>query len=133
MPTEIKVTVTEKFETEAQLGVFVKKVAVDIQAKIIDLMRAPKTGVIFHTKAGRTRQRSAPGEAPAIQTGALVNSIAQGLTFPTTTTALLSSPLEYAEFLEEGTSRMAARPYAGPAIKSVTDLLNGAGVLDAVG
>lgn len=130
MPAEIKVTVTRDFETEKQLSQFVRKVAVDIQAKIIDLMRAPKHGVVFKTKAGRTRQRSAPGEAPAIQTGALVNSIAQGLSFPSATTAILSSPLEYAEFLEEGTDRMEARPYARPAIKSVLDQFQGRGVLD---
>lgn len=64
---QITVKVTENFETEQQLSAFVRKVATDIQAKIIDLMRAPKTGVIFKTKAGRTRRRSAPGEAPAIQ------------------------------------------------------------------
>jgi hypothetical protein len=129
---EVKVIIKRPFETVEQLSQVVQKIATDIQSKIVDLMRAPKTGRVYKTKAGRTRQRSAPGEAPAIDTGALVNSISQGLTFPTPTTALLSAPMEYAEFLEEGTDRMAARPYAGPAIKSVTEQLRGAGVLDII-
>ena len=127
---EVKITIKRPFETVEQLSAIVRKLGYDIQAKILDLMRAPKSGKVYKTKAGRTRQRSAPGEAPGIDTGALSNSISQGLTFPTPTTALLSVPMEYAEFLEEGTDRMAARPYAGPAIKSVTDQLKGVGVLD---
>lgn len=131
MPNEIKitVTVTDPAEAEKQLSPIVRKIATDIQAEIIRLMQLPKSGVTFKTRGGRSRQRSAPGEAPAIQTGNLVNSVAQGLTFPTPTTAELSIPPEYAQFLEEGTGRMRPRPFAAPAIKTVTDQLEGSGII----
>ena len=51
----------------------VKDVATEAQRMI---QQGPKTGIIrVVTKAGKTHQASAPGEAPAWDTGTLANSI----------------------------------------------------------
>lgn len=84
---------------------------IDREAKIL-IDRGPKTGRMY----GK-HQASAPGEAPATDTGRLVKSITwqtlrQGLA------ADVGSPLPYAVFLEEGTSKMAARPWLRPAFEA---------------
>lgn len=60
---------------------------------------------------------SAPGEPPAVDTGTLANSIEgkphiRGRTWHIT-------GVEYGEFLEFGTPRMAARPFIYPAVHAV--------------
>lgn len=56
---------------------------------------------------------SAPGESPANRTGALRQSFARRVisTTPDTVEAALESGLKYAKLLEDGTKRMAPRPY----------------------
>ena len=62
-------------------------------------------------------QASAPGEAPATDTGRLMGSIYFDREGPLTAT--VGSKLAYAEWLEYGTSRMAPRPYFRPAVEAV--------------
>ena len=57
---------------------------------------------------------SAPGEAPATDTGELVNSIAYVM--DDKFSARVYSPLKYAEYLELGTRKIAPRPSWVPAI-----------------
>jgi HK97 gp10 family phage protein len=59
---------------------------------------------------------SAPGETPAVDTGVLVNSIETQLASSSATDAWaeVGTGVEYAEFLEFGTSKMAARPFMRP-------------------
>jgi len=67
----------------------------------------PKTGAIY-TRGSISHQASAPGEAPATDTGTLVNSI-----FFEQTNKLqvkIGSRLDYAYYLEYGTMMMKARP-----------------------
>ncbi len=56
---------------------------------------------------------SAPGEAPAVDTGALMGSIQHEMTGPTE--GIVFSNLVPAVILEFGGSRMAARPFMTPA------------------
>ena len=60
---------------------------------------------------------SAPGETPAVDTGVLVNSINTQLVSSSDTEAIaeVGTGVEYAEFLEFGTSKMEARPFMRPA------------------
>ena len=72
-------------------------------------------------KSGRMygeHQASAPGEPPAIDTGALVNSIISELqeTTATSATAAAGTNMDYGAALEYGTPRVAARPFMRPAI-----------------
>jgi HK97 gp10 family phage protein len=73
------------------------------------------TGRVY-TRGGRKHQASAPGETPAVDYGILVNSIATELASSSKADAWaqVGTGVEYAEFLEFGTSKMAARPFMRP-------------------
>lgn len=91
-----------------------------IQATILEIetdikaeMAEPKHGAIYPRMQTGEHQASAPGEAPAVDYGVLINSIQTqmvrddlGLVFTNT---------EYAAPLEYGTVRMAPRPFMTPA------------------
>jgi hypothetical protein len=73
------------------------------------------TGRVFPTEDRVPHQASAPGEAPATDTGKLVSSIvsdAKGLT------GFVQARSAYAVHLEYGTRRMAARPFMVPAFEA---------------
>lgn len=89
----------------------------DLKAEIARLMRLPKTGRRYQKPNGRFYQASAPGEAPAVRTGALLRSVKEA--FPKWSTGELSIDANYAGFLERGTARMRARPFVRPALRTV--------------
>jgi hypothetical protein len=100
-----------------------------IKERMRFLFRQPKSG-----KVARRRipphdffTRSAPGQAPAIDTGVLDRSI-DGYQFKPTEAVLVVNT-RYAEYLEYGTARMAARPFAIPATDYAIDQFNARGVL----
>lgn len=68
----------------------------------------------------KLHQASAPGEAPAGETGNLANSIQAQRTGPLS--AEVSVSAEYA-FIELGTSKIAARPYLAPALDAASPAL----------
>lgn len=73
-----------------------------------------QTGRIFPTEDRVPHQASAPGEAPATDSGKLVGSIvadAKGLE------AFIEARSQYAVHLEYGTRGMAARPFLRPAVE----------------
>lgn len=80
--------------------------------------------IVGGSKSGRaykrgsvTRVASAPGQAPANQTGALAGSIsARTETQGTIVFGIASASTEYAAMLEFGTQKIAARPYMQPAL-----------------
>lgn len=78
------------------------------------ILDTPKTGRIYRRR-GVEHQASAPGEAPANDTGRLVNSIRTTYDLPTLVGRIVASTA-YAAFLEYGTSRMEPRPYMRPAL-----------------
>ena len=78
-------------------------------------MMGPKHGKVYQ-KAGRVHQASAPGEAPAIDLGNLLNSLAVEIV--SDLTARVTVGAEYGSPLEFGTvdGKIAPRPYLRPAV-----------------
>lgn len=70
-----------------------------------------------------THTAAAEGSAPNTDTGKLVNSIAVEVN-KSGLYALVGSNLDYAGFLEMGTSKMGARPWLEPALRKNRDNLN---------
>jgi len=87
---------------------------------INSIARGVKTGpIVTKYNPSRTHQASAAGEAPASDTGRLVNSISQdvvreGRNF----VGRVIASTDYAIHLEFGTSKMAARPFLQPALRT---------------
>lgn len=93
-----------------ETGEIVEETVLDIETNIKVGMASSHNGEWYGS-----HQASAPGEMPAIDTGALAASIqtdVQG------TKGTVYTNQEYAEFLEYGTSNMEARPYMTPAAES---------------
>jgi phage gpG-like protein len=102
---------TEGMKREASK--VVKSTALEIGRECRESMQEPKTGRIYYRGGGIEHQASAPGEAPAIDYGMLVNSIQTEM--QSELTAVTFTNMEYAEVLELGGTRRAARPFMGPA------------------
>lgn len=83
------------------------------------IMDGQKTGRIYRRR-GVEHQASAPGEAPASDTGRLVQS-AHTEYEPADLSGEAIWSRDYAEELEFGTSKMAPRPYARPALANKKD------------
>ncbi len=79
-------------------------------------MAEPKTGRLY-TRGKVTHQASAPGESPAMDIGHLANSMR--VRRAGRLVRVIEIGAEYAAPLEFGTSRMAARPFLGPALEAV--------------
>lgn len=97
----------------------VEKVAYDARDLSLQSMSEPKSGRMYRVSAtGKLHQASAPGEPPAIDTGTLANShwVEVPVSEPT---AYIHVSTEYAEVLEFGGAKMAARPYLRPALEKV--------------
>ena len=92
----------------------IRKAAFDIEAHAKASMSGPKSGVVYGN-----HQASAPGEAPAIDTGNLINSLQIEETGDLEMTVSVNA--EYAEALEFGTSKMAPRPFMEPATEAVRE------------
>lgn len=72
-----------------------------------------KTGRLYKRyNPTRTHRASAPGEAPASDTGNLVSNI---MVEDNKDSVEVQSKAEYSKFLEYGTSKMEARPFLFPA------------------
>lgn len=104
----------------ASLAPYARKVIIktieDIENISKDSMQGPKSGREYPSKGRKMHQASAPGEAPAIDTGNLVNSIQSKMIGATT--GIVFTNTEYAPPLEYGSSKMAARPFFLPAAKA---------------
>lgn len=104
-------------ELSAELRSRAKDVVVkatrDAEAAVKQSMNEPKTGLMYGG-----HQASAPGEAPAIDTGNLVNSIQ--VEFQNNyETGIVYTNAEYAEALEYGGAHVAARPFMEPAAQKI--------------
>ena len=88
---------------EKGLSRAVRKAGAYIEGQLKTSMAEPKSGRMYGQ-----HQASAPGESPAVMTGNLTGSIAT--IFPSTLEAKIGTNVEYATYLETGTSRMAQRP-----------------------
>lgn len=88
------------------------------------IINPPKTGKIYPSR-GRKRARhqaSAPGEYPAADTGRLHQSITATVADrPESLTIQVSANVEYASYLEHGTSKMEPRPFLSRAYAESID------------
>ena len=105
-------------EAEAGIATAITATALEINTEIKKMIqRGPKTGVVYRRGGGQNlsseHQASAPGEAPATDTGALVSSVYFEQT--NKLTATIGSRLAYAYYLEFGTRYIAPRPAWVPA------------------
>ena len=79
------------------------------------IQSGPKSGKVYQRyNPTRTHKASAPGEAPASDTGNLVNKI---IVKNSKDQVQVQSNAHYSKFLEYGTSKMQARPFLFPAYK----------------
>jgi hypothetical protein len=94
-----------------------------IHQGLLQLFALPKTGRKYKRQGG-THQASAPGEAPAIDTGFLQNSIVPDTSNPLK--GILTIGAEYAALLEEGSpgGRLLPRPFVRPAIRDALAEIN---------
>ena len=81
---------------------------------VTSIQSGPKTGRVYRRR-GVEHQASAPGEAPASDTGRLVGSIRTEYNMRTLSGRVIASTT-YAAALEYGTPRMEPRPYMRPAL-----------------
>lgn len=85
------------------------------------IQRGSKSGRIYQKYGPRRSHRaSAPGEAPATDTGRLVSSI-QADMVEAEREVQVSAGTEYAKPLEYGTRHMAPRPFLLPALEWIRD------------
>ena len=108
-----KLTVKDKTpelfqKLQAAISRFVRKAAGYIEGEIKSSMAEPKSGRSYPRGKDETHVASAPGESPAVDSSNLIGSIAP--IFENSLEALVGAAVEYAQFLEFGTSQMAQRP-----------------------
>jgi hypothetical protein len=100
----------------------VREAAFLIKQKMLFSFSQPKSGRTYR-RGSRVHVASAPGEAPAIDTGFLANSIQTE--FPDATTGIVTVGAEYAQVLEE----VLDRPFVKPSIEDVVSELNRGGII----
>jgi hypothetical protein len=87
-----------------------KKVLEDIRGS----MRSAKSGRTYRRPGGGTYIASAPGESPAVKTGALIRSLRArksngGLK------VRITAEVKHGKWMEQGTDKIAPRPFMKPA------------------
>jgi phage gpG-like protein len=100
-----------------EAGMLVQKTALDIEGDIKNEMRQAKSGRSY-LRGGRRHVASAPGEAPAVDYGRLINSVQT--TQVGSLTSEINTNVEYAASLEFGTRKIAPRPAWRPAFEKMT-------------
>lgn len=96
----------------------------ELRSAALHILRGRRSGRQYkvpHT--GVTYRASAPGEAPAARTGTLRNSwgiIAMGSVALGRYSSGIQTNVPYAPMLEDGTSRMAARPFREKIIRQAS-------------
>lgn len=104
-------------EVRVKVGEAVQATAAELEAAVkIKMQQGPHTGRIYR-RGNVVHQASAPGQPPAPDTGALMQSVYHEMDGPLS--AVAGSRLVYSQYLEFGTSRMAARPVWRPAVEDM--------------
>jgi len=104
--------------TDNMISLAIKKSAILIDAKSKEkIQKGTPTGRTYKRRSV-THRASSPGDSPVTDTGRLVSSIR--FVMPGRMSAevgSLANIAKYGNMLEEGTSRMAARPWLEPTLK----------------
>jgi HK97 gp10 family phage protein len=122
------------FQRDVERGAspYIRFVALNIAERMKFLMASPdKSGRAYRKRGGRIHIASAPGQAPAIDTGRLLRSI--GVVFRSLLSAVIPVDAPYASYLEKGTAKMAARPFAEPAINDVLERVERGALFEKLG
>lgn len=106
-------------KTRAEVRRALQRGALAIENRAVEgIIDPPKTGRIYRSKhrKGALHQASAPGEFPAADSGRLHQSITSVEASTDTTLRFeTGGNVDYATYLELGTSRMEPRPFLTPA------------------
>lgn len=94
----------------------VRETIFDIEGRAKISMQGSKSGAYYERPNRKAHQASAPGEAPAIDTGNLVNSIQSKMVGALS--GVVYTNAEYGPVLEMGGAKMAARPFFTPATEA---------------
>lgn len=110
---------------DKEAGKALDKTALKVRGDAVkSIQRGTKSGRVYERSGGKNRgathRASAPGEAPATDTGALVSSIQ---TSRRDLVAKVFSRLKYSHWLEFGTLYMEPRPYLAPALRANEEYL----------
>ena len=92
------------------------RTANQVRAKAINSISRERSYGRVYERGSVVHVASAEGEAPNTDTGRLVSSIA--VESPRRGLSYVGTSLEYGNYLEFGTTRMAARPWLRPAMKA---------------
>jgi len=113
-----KATKEVQIEINKQLNIALVASAAKVHAEASkSLTNGQKSGALYK-RGTKTHQASAAGEAPASDTGTLLNSLSF-YNFRDKLEAVITTRLKYAAMLEFGTAKIGARPFMMPAyIKS---------------
>lgn len=114
-----------KGDDKKEIGKFIRDIAFGIEAEMKILMTGPKSGRAYPRGGGKIHIASKEGEAPAVDTSFLINSIEVPTATLTDTSAEIVIGAEYAEILEFHMNR----PFIRPAIDSVLKRFDGGGIL----
>jgi HK97 gp10 family phage protein len=122
----ISVKIDIKGDDKKEIGRIIREDAFQVEAEMKVSMTQAKHGRRYR-RGTRTHQASAPGEAPAVDTGFLINSIQTTIKSEIQVETQIGA--EYSEALEYGTSKMAARPFVEPAIEGVIERFGRGGII----
>lgn len=101
-----------------RFGALTLAAAAHAQRLMVVAMDGPKSGYAYE-RGSRVHVASAPGQAPAIDTGFLASSIQIARESPLS--SLVTAGAEYAVHLEYGTVRMAPRPFFRVSVQKAGD------------
>ena len=114
---ELKAALREfGINADKELAAIVRGTAQNVRSHAIkSIQRGTKSGIVYEkTNPNRTHRASAPGEAPATDTGRLVSSIKANIEGKS---AEVEAATEYAAYLEFGTRTIEPRPFLFPALE----------------
>lgn len=113
---EMQVT-TKVPDVDAAVDVVMEGVLDEAKNEAKRSLLTPKHGTAYFRGAD-VHHASAPGEAPADDTGDLYDSIDS---MQVGDVGYITASAPYADYLEHGTSRMAPRPFMGPAARKAVE------------
>lgn len=114
-------------KSEIEKALFASGKQVEKEAKL-SITNGQKSGRLYKRGKAIFHRASAPGEAPASDTGRLVNSINTTISGLEALVVAGRGAVKYARMLEFGTSKIAPRPFMFPALEKskawITNRLN---------